>query len=679
MLSVDGGEDYLDRIFASRCIPTFSLLSCAEVSNTQRQKSSRTESHTITYADRVRDKVSTISKLRNSREQSINSYLRDKLIAEKLSHFSGRRPLPVLPSSTADFMRTDLNAKNEVNRLQKLSSEFKRYCKLRDAFIRQLLFFFSTYDGLLPSLAVEGECLDGSRDVSHSIEKDLFFSLIIALRRSSVRIVECYLHASKSCESSASQAVSESVLEMRGALTAMVRGTSLNIFPEPFNSWIAITREKNIFFMTKAIDGRRAIYGSFLKEKEKVKPLPSPSPLSRSSSQNTRTYPAELQLSKLETKRIEFLSNVLRKILLNAPVEALCTYTVCPVRYDTKEALTRTHTPTHEDPSLSGAREPSIRCSNLSSAKNVPEIPSENSYFHGYAEHNEHLEHDQQHDQQHQRGEEDEEEQTMYRQESRGRDRTAVHSPPGQGQPSLSYSPSSLSISSSISSPHPSAPSPSFAHPQYTSSMSLESSKSRVHPTNSRQGCTDDDNTLSLSLPPPLHDDTPPLSPAITHLNKSDGSSDDMFYAVKESSHTLELDLIVEELEKQRQLYAKYAEDCLSMFINAEVEKRRKDVEKVKIEKKDGNEMEKEEGKEDEEGDKDQKEREHILPKELVEMLRAMDNQESKAGQRKQKKEKREKHVRRKSRLQRCLDCQNLVANSIDFSVYSNAHTADEK
>lgn len=673
MLSVDGGEDYLDRIFASRCIPTFSLPSCAEVSNTQRQKSSRTESNSITYADRVRDKVSTISKLRNSREQSVNSYLRDKLIAEKLSHFSGRRPLSVLPSSTADFTRSDLNANSEVNRVQKLSSEFKRYGKLRDAFVRQLQFFFSTYDGLLPSLAVEGECLDGSRDVSHSIERDQFFSLIIALRRSSVRIVECYLHASKSLESNASLAVSESVEEMRDALTVMVRSTSLNNFPDPFNSWIAITRDKNIFFMTKAIDGRRAIHGPCLKEKEKEKVKPSPSPLSRSSNQNARTYPAELQLSKLETKRIEFLSSVLRKILLNAPVEAECTYTVCPVRYDRKEALTRT--PTHEDPTLSGIRQPSLRCSNPSSAKNIPEIHPEHSYYHGYAENIEHPEHDQQHE----RGEEDEEEQTMYRQESRGRDRAAAHSPPGQGQPPLSYSPSSLSISSSISSPHPSAPSPSFAHPQYTSSMSLESSKSRVRPTNSRQGCTDDDNTLSLSLPPPLHDDTPPLSPAITHLNKSDGSSDDMFNAVKESSHTLELDLIVEELEKQRQLYAKYAEDCLSMFINAEVAKRRKDVEKVQIEKKDGIEMEEEEGEGEEDRDKDEKEREGILPKELVEMLRAMDNQESKAGQRKQKKEKREKHVRRKSRLQRCLDCQNLVANSIDFSVYSNAHTADEK
>lgn len=634
MLSVDGGEDYLDRIFTSRCIPTFTLPSCAEVSNTQRQKSSGTESHSITYADRVRDKVSTISKLRNSREQSVNTYLRDKLVAEKLSHFSGRRPrrpLSVLPSSTADFARTDLNTRNEFNRLQKLSSEFKRYCKLRDAFVRQLLFFFSTYDGLLPSLAVEGECLDGSRDVSHSIEGDQFFSLIIALRRSSVRIVECYLHASKSCESNASLAVSESVEEMRGALTAIVRSTSLDIFPEPFNSWIAITREKNIFFMTKAIDGRRAIHGTCIKEKVKVKP--SPSPLSHSSSQNTRTYPAELQLSKLETKRIEFLSSVLWKILLNAPVEVQCTYTVCPVRYDRKEALTPKRTPTHEDPLLSGVREPSIRCSNPSSAKNIPEVHPEHSYFHGYAEHIEHLEHDQQqqHDQQHERGEEDEDEKTMYRQESRGRDRAAVHSPPGPGQPSLSYSPSSLSISSSISSPHPSAPSPSFAHPQYTSSMSLESSRSRVRPTNSRQGCTDNDNTLSLSLPPPLFDDTPPLSPAITHLNKSDGSADDMFHGVKESSHTVELDLIVEELEKQRQLYAKYAEDCLSMFITAEVEKRRKDVEKVQIEKKDRKEMQ-EEG--EEERDKDEKEREHILPKELVEILRAMDNQESRQGRR---------------------------------------------
>jgi hypothetical protein len=456
------------------------------------------------------------------------------------------------------------------------------------------------------------------------------------------------------------------VEEMRSALIAIVRSTSLNDFPEPFNSWIAITREKNIFFMTKATDGRRAIHGPCLKEK--VKPLPSPSPLSRSSSQNARTYPAELQLSKLETKRIDFLSSVLLKILLNAPVEVQCTYTACPVRYDRKEALTRT--PTHEDPSLSGVKEPSIRSSNPSSAKNIPEIPSEHSFFHGYAEHVEH----QRHDQQHEGGEEDEEEQTMYRQESRGRDRAAAHSPPGQGQPSLSYSPSSLSISSSISSPHPSAPSTSFAHPQYTSSMSLESSRSRVRPINSRQGCTDDDNTLSLSLPPPVFDDTPPLSPAITHLNKSDGSADESSH--KESSHTVELDLIVEEMEKQRQLYAKYAEDCLSMFINAEVEKRRKDV-KVKIEKRDGNEMEKEEAKD--ERDKDEKDREGILPKEIVEMLRAMDNQESKAGQKKQKKEKREKHVRRKSRLQRCLDCQNLVANSIDFSVYSNAHAPDEK
>ena len=666
MLSVDGGEDYLDRIFSSRCVPTFSLLSCAEGTNIQQQKSSRTECNSITYADRIRHKVSTISKLRNSREHSVNSYLRDKLIAEKLAHFSSRKPLPVLPSCSADFIRTDSNARDELKRLQKFTTEFKRNCKLRDAVVRQLLFFFSTYDGLLPSLAVEGEYLDYSRDVSHSIERGQFFSLIIVLRRSSVRIVECYLYAAKSLELNASQAASESVEEMESALTGIVRSTSLDIFPEPFNSWIAIPREKNIFFMTKAIDGRRATHGTCLKEKEK----PLPSPMSRSSSQNMPAYPSELQLNKQETKRIEFLSNVLRKILLNAPVEVQCTYTACPIRYDRKEALTRTRTraPTLEDPPLPGVQKPYIRSSNPSPANNIPEIPPEHSYFHGYAEHDEHQEHGQQHDQ-----DGDEGEQTMYRHDSRSRDRAAAYSPPGQ--PSLSYSPSSLSISSSISSPHPSAPSPSFAHPQYTSSMSLESSRSRVRPIPSRQGCTDDDNSLSLSLPPPLHDDTPPLSPAITHLNKSDGSADDLFYPVKESSHTVELDLIVEELEQQRKLYSKYAEDCLSKYIKAEIDKRRDEVKKPPMKVKDENEREKEK----EEREKEEKEREHILPKELVEMLRAMDNQESKTGQKKQKREKREKHVRRKSRLQRCLDCQNLVANSIDFSVYANAHTADEK
>ena len=167
MISVDGCDDYLDWVFSCQYVSTISRLSGADATNIEQKKSSRKKCDLITHADSVRDKVSTLSKSKNSRESNINSYFRDKVIAEKLAHTFSSRPRSVLSSLSSNFNRTDFTAPNDVNRLQKATFEFKRYCKLRDAFGQQLQFFFSSYNGLHHNFETEGESFGGPQDVNY--------------------------------------------------------------------------------------------------------------------------------------------------------------------------------------------------------------------------------------------------------------------------------------------------------------------------------------------------------------------------------------------------------------------------------------------------------------------------------------------------------------------------------
>ena len=651
MISVDGCDDYLDWVFSSQYVSTISRLSGVDATNIQQKKSSRKKCDSITYADRVRDKVSTLSKSKNSRESNINSYFRDKVIAEKLAHTSSSRPRNVLSSISSNFNRTNFTAPNDVNRLHKATFEFKRYCKLRDAFGQQLQFFFSSYNGLHHNFEIHGESFGGPQDVNYSIERGQFFSIIVALRRTSVRIVECYEIVSKLCELNASKAANESVEEMRNVLRAIVKSTFFDIFPEPFSSWIVISREENIFFMAKTIDGRRAIHNTCsVTVKEKT--------TSKLSSQSIikRAYPPELQLSKQEIKRIEFLSNILQKILSTPSTEDQCSYSACSVRYDKKEALAHTKVQEKER-----------------------EVEKEEEQRSGIRE---------------------------------GEDRADACSP--RLQESLSYSPSSLSMSSSTSSPHPSASNRKGLQPDsvrvtageelverssaasilsfdpsQSSMMSLESSRSRVRPTRIQAEVVEDitvSHLLPLSLPQPLslsfphslnlHDSPPPLSSFIAHLKMNGESIKGIFSSLKERlDEEEEVEEEVEDSQEQGNAHL----DSPKKILMVDIDGRNAARETLEREEEEQNRLDEEYEKEKEMNEKEEKEREQILPKQLVEMLQAMDRDEEKLEAKQgQRKPKREKQARRRSRLQRCLDCQYLVAHSIDFSVYSDAETVEK-
>ena len=709
MISVDGCDDYLDWVFSSQYVSTISRLSGADTTNNQQKKSSRKKCDSITYADRVRDKVSTLSKSKNSRESNINIYFRDKVIAEKLAHTSSSRPRSVLSSISSNFNKTDFTAPNDINRLHKATFEFRRYCKLRDAFGQQLQFFFSSYNGLHHNFETEGESFGGPQDVNCSIERGQFFSIIVALRRSSVRIVECYEIVCKFCEMNASKAANDSVEEMKNVLSAIVKSTFFDIFPEPFNSWMAISREKNIFFMAKTIDGRRAIHNNTCSATVTVKEKPTLKCPSQSIIK--RAYPPELQLSKQEIKRIEFLSNLLRKILSTQSTEDECSYSACSVRYDKKEAMT--HTVTHRDCSLSRIKNSSVHYSVPSTVKNIPRILTEFPNDHGYTERIEVQKQE----------EKEKEEQRSGMRESE--DRADTCSP--ELQPSLSYSPSSLSMSSSTSSPRPSASNrkglrpdssvrvranagteellaercsaasiPSF-DPSQSSLMSLESSRSMVRPTRTLVEDVEDNIvtqllplslTLPLTLPPPLslsfphslnlHDSPPPLSSFIAQLKMNGESIKSMLSSFKERlevDEEVEEEVEVEDSQERGQLHL----DSQKTILKVDIDGRNEVRETLEREEEEQNRLDEEYEKEKVMNEKEEKEREEILPKQLVEMLQAMEKDEEKLEAKQgQRKPKREKQVRRRSRLQRCLDCQYLVAHSIDFSVYSDAETVEK-
>ena len=711
MISVDGCDDYLDWVFSCQYVSTISRLSGADATNIEQKKSSRKKCDLITYADSVRDKVSTLSKSKNSRESNINSYFRDKVIAEKLAHTFSSRPRSVLSSLSSNFNRTDFTAPNDVNRLQKATFEFKRYCKLRDAFGQQLQFFFSSYNGLHHNFETEGESFGGPQDVNYIIERGQFFSIIVALRRTSVRIVECYEIVSKLCEINASKVANESVEEMKNVLRAIVKSTFFDIFPEPFNSWMAISRKENIFFMAKTINGRRAIHNNTcatvtVKETTTLK--------CSSQSMIKRAYPPELQLSKQEIKRIEFLSNILKKILSTPSTEDQCSYSACSVRYDKKESLA--HTITHRDCSLSEIKNSSIQDSDLSAEKNVSRILTEFPINHGHAKSIEVQEKE---------AEEEEKEQRSGMRE--GDDRADACSL--RLQQSLSYSPSSLSMSSSTSSPHTSSsnrkglqPDSSVRvrvrvtagdelverssaasilsfDPSQSSMMSLESSRSRVRPTRIPVEDVGDITVshllplslplslpLTLTLPAPLslsfphsinlHDSPPPLSSFIAHLKMNGESIKGTLSSFKKRSEKEKED---EEEKEDSQEQGPMHSNSPKKILMVDIDGRNEAKETLEREEEEQNRFDEEYEKDKEMNEKEEKEREQILPKQLVEMLQAMDRDEEKLEAKQgQRKPKREKQARRRSRLQRCLDCQYLVAHSIDFSVYSDADTVEK-
>jgi hypothetical protein len=262
MFPMNGGKDYIDSLFSYPGTTINSHASSPSRFPPVRRTSLHRNCNVVIHDDRSRCDADNLKKQKRKKpfvSSPIEPNLRLKTNDfRRISVSFPRLTDNVIINSPCSASRpTVLTPRADAKELKVLIAEFDRFYRSRDNFVQQLDFFFSSFNLSQVSLKRD-ELSSPLPDEDFSIEKEQFFSLIIALRKSTIRVVDCYQMTSNLMGSDSSAACQSALQTMRKQLRKMIDHPLFASFDEPFSSWLAVSPSRNPFFVQNSIDGVKA-------------------------------------------------------------------------------------------------------------------------------------------------------------------------------------------------------------------------------------------------------------------------------------------------------------------------------------------------------------------------------------------------------------------------------------
>jgi hypothetical protein len=314
MFPMNGGKDYIDSLFSYPGTTKSSHASSPGRFPPLRRTSLHRNCNVVIDDDRSRCDADNLKKQKRKKpfvSSPVEPNLRLKTNDyRRISVSFPRLPDNVAINSPCSVSRsTVLTPRADAKELKVLIAEFDRFYRSRDNFVQQLDFFFSSFNLSQVSLKRD-ELSSPLPDEDFSIEKEQFFSLIIALRKSTIRVVDCYQMTSNLMDADSSAACQSALQTMRKHLRKMIDNPLFASFDEPFSSWIAVSPIRNPFFVQKSIDGVKAKEDSREGRRNSAKYF---------SFEND--FPDELVSNAGLADKINFLSGVLWEIWKSCPAQ----------------------------------------------------------------------------------------------------------------------------------------------------------------------------------------------------------------------------------------------------------------------------------------------------------------------------------------------------------------------
>lgn len=314
MFPMNGGEDYIDSLFSYPASSSNSHASSPSRFPPLRRTSFNRNCSVVTHDDRSRSDAENLKKQKR-KKPFVSSPIAPNL---RLKTNDFRRISVSFPRLTENVVinspctasrSTAATPRADAKELKVLIAEFDRFYRSRDNFVQQLDFFFSSFNLSQVSLKRDELC-SPLPDEDFSIEKEQFFSLLIALRKSTIRIVDCYQLTSNVMGADSSAACQGALQTMRKRLRKMIDNPVFASFEEPFSSWIAVSPVRNPFFVQNSIDGVKAKEDSREGRRNSAKHF---------SFEND--FPDELVPNAGSADKINILSGVLWEIWKSCPAQ----------------------------------------------------------------------------------------------------------------------------------------------------------------------------------------------------------------------------------------------------------------------------------------------------------------------------------------------------------------------
>ena len=314
MFPMNGGEDYIDSLFSYPGTSSHSLASSPSRFPPLRRTSFNRNCNGVIHNDRSRCDADNLKKQKR-KKPFVNSPTEPNLRLKtndfrRISVSFPRLTDNVAINSPCSASRsTVLSPLSDTKELTVLVAEFDRFYRSRDNFVQQLDFFFSSFNLSQVSLKRD-ELSIPLPDEDFSIEKEQFYSLIIALRKSTIRVMDCYQKTSNLSGADSSAACQSALQSMRKHLRKMIDDPFFASFDEPFSSWIAISPIRNPFFVQNSIDGVKAKEDSREGRRNSIKYF---------SFENN--FPDDLVPNAALADKINLLSGVLWEIWKSCPAQ----------------------------------------------------------------------------------------------------------------------------------------------------------------------------------------------------------------------------------------------------------------------------------------------------------------------------------------------------------------------
>ena len=316
MSSMHGNLDYLDTLFACDRVTSKShSTSPCRLPRIQRTLS-RSNGSPATYADKIRDRVDNVKKTKSKNKKSSSPNVSELYRSIDFSYDVEVKRLSktVVNSPVHDrTLKAVLPHVTDANQLKVYMAEFEKCSRLLESFWGQLDYYFSSFHRLQSRLNIEHSGnFNFPADDDYSIERAQFLSLIIGLRKSFIRVAECYQSASSLFQHDKSESIIQSLSTMVKSLKMMIDHPTVTIFPEPFLSWLTVSPVRNILFMPRRIDGTSAVLERSSTLKKDFFPFEN--------SQH-ELYPSELIPGKVEIGRMTSLGSFIWSAILSLPDE----------------------------------------------------------------------------------------------------------------------------------------------------------------------------------------------------------------------------------------------------------------------------------------------------------------------------------------------------------------------
>ena len=195
----------------------------------------------------------------------------------------------------------------EATELDTCVNEFTSYCAARESCVQQLdhfvQFFLSTSSKI--RLQLKDALIDEFLFEKMGPERNQFLTLILALRKHAVEVIQSYQKVLSLYSKDATDLVVAILEKMRKKIKEIAEITFPHLSCDPFTSWLVVSPDQNLFFLQKKFDGTSAYsYGVF-------------------SSRNKTHYPNELRMTAVETDKHRILGSFVLQVMKSASFDEL--------------------------------------------------------------------------------------------------------------------------------------------------------------------------------------------------------------------------------------------------------------------------------------------------------------------------------------------------------------------